>query len=133
MMSEIVPVNAFFPTNSSIRTYYNNTTADATAVAGLTEEEAWVWALIFLLILCPTAVAMIAEAWLFYSHVEITHPMYAVLMQECLALTIISWCIIGSLLTAFWAPEITIPSFGILMTLGIQLHKASWLVITILR
>ncbi len=122
--------NSSMVTNS---TYYGTPAAPA-AVAGLVEEaDAWIWATIFLVILFPTAVAMMTEAWLFYTHVEIAHPMYAVLMQECVALATIAWCTFGSLVAAFWAPKVGIAAVSFLTSTGMQIHQSSWFVITVLR
>ncbi len=80
-----------------------------------------------------TAAALIAHARLFYTHVQILHPMYAVLMQECVALAIVAWLTVGSTVATFWAPEAGVKALTILTTVGSQLHQASWLVVTILR
>ena len=100
---------------------------------GLEALDAWLLGAIHLPILLPTAVAMIAEAWLFYMHVEITHPMYAVLMQECVTLATIACFAVGCLVAALWVPEAGLAALAALLTIGSNIHQSSWLVITGLR
>ncbi len=101
---------------------------------GAAAEEDWVLPLVFLSVVLATALALTASAWFFYGHMEIAHPIFAVLMQESVVLVVMAWLTVGCLMVFVTR---RLPAARGLASafppIGIGVHQISWFVVTSLR
>ncbi len=101
------------------------------------EEEAatqhpWILPVALSIPVVPAAVTLAASTRVFYRHVDIAHPVYAVLMQEVAVLAALSWATLACLLLSLLMPAAKMVGNAFL-TLGVLTHQVSWLVVTALR
>ena len=88
----------------------------------------------FLALMTSTAAALTAAARFFHRHMEVAHPIYAVLLQECAGLAAAAWAAAACLAAAAAAgePAAKMVANELIAVAGI-VHQVSWLVVSSLR
>ena len=101
---------------------------------GTADDGMSTWMLSSLLALMAlTSSSLSISASYFWRSVEVCHPMYAVLAQECVVLVSLAWVMLGTLIAAATSMTSLANFFGEIIFIATGLHQASWLVLTLLR
>ena len=92
----------------------------------------WILTSFLSTLLLLTACTLTASARAFRAHVEVAHPVYAVLMQECIVLALMAWAAAALVIASLSLPDAKMLANDMIPLAG-SFHQVSWLVVSALR